>query len=385
MSLVVIGANATVARAAATLEQDLIHVQLPGSPHVEECAATSFLFDYRERAPFLAFVDEVLAPLSPAAIVSLTELGLEPAAAAAERLGTAGTALSVVRAMRNKLTMRRLLAERAPQLNVAFAAADDPTAVERLFAGHSPVVVKPVAGSGSAEVALVHQVSELPASRRTADTIVEQFVGGVEFSVEALSCRGRHTVIGIAEKGTTTGFVEVSHVMPPHSLDESRRELIERAVCQLLDALGLTDGPSHSEFKINGDRVAVIETHNRLGGDGIADLVKLTRGIDWRRCALGWAVGAGVQRELVTAPAAATVFFTAPPGRVTAIAERPALKHGLIVDWQVTAELGDEVALLRSSSDRLGWATLTAADPSACAKAVAELTGMRIVTTEPIV
>ncbi|HST81422.1 MAG TPA: ATP-grasp domain-containing protein [Kineosporiaceae bacterium] len=383
MRLVVIGANPAVAREADALPAEVIHVQLPGAVGLEDLGGRVLTVDYRESLAFLAFVDRMLAPLAPTAVVSLTECGLEPAAAANERLGTRGTELSVVRAMRNKLTMRRLLAEHAPHLNPGFAPGDDPAAIERLFARHAAVVVKPVDGSGSSDLALIRALADLPAERRTAGTLLEQFIGGTEFSVEALSSNGCHRVIGIAQKRTTTGFVEVSHVMPAPSLDGRRRKLVERAVVELLDVLGLKDGPSHSEVKVDGDRVTVIETHNRLGGDGIADLVKLTSGINWRRLALGWAIGVPIEPEPATAPAAATVFCTAAPGRVTAVAERPILTNAAIADWDIAVQVGDLVQPLRSSHDRLGCATLTAASPLDCASAVAELTARRIVTTQP--
>ena len=385
--LVVLGANTKVAQAAATLPVDLIHVQHPGAsdaPGIENGAATVFTVDYCEPATFTTFIDEVLAPLAPLAVVSLTEPGLEPAAAATERLGTPGTALSVVQAIRNKLIMRRVLARKAPHLNPAFAAGDDPDAIAGLFAEHRPVIAKPVDGSGSSEVALIHQLADLPPGRRTAATLLEQFVDGLEVSVESLSAGGRHTTMGIAQKGTTTtGFVELSHVMPAPSLTERQRQLVERAVAEVLDALGLTDGPSHTELKIDGDRVTVIETHNRMGGDGIADLVQLTTGVDWRRSALGWAVGGGAPRTAATAPAAATVFFTAPPGQVTAVASQPTLAHGNIVDWAISVQVGETVKPLQSSLERLGFAVLTADSAEQCALAVAELTALPIVTTQP--
>ncbi|MFF8830096.1 ATP-grasp domain-containing protein [Streptomyces sp. NPDC015131] len=386
MTLVIIGANPTVARAAETLPGDLVHVQLPGAPALDPDVTDKrrvFTTDFREPAAFRAFTDEVLAPLRPAAVVSLTEPGLEPAAAAAERLGVTGVAPAVVRATRDKLEMRRVLEREAPHLNPAFAPGDDPEAVARLFARHERVVAKPVDGFGSMAVRLLDTAAGLPAELATRATLLEQYAEGREFSVEALSSDGRHTVVGIAEKGTTGGFVEVSHMMPPPSLDEAGRRLVERAVGEMLDALGLGDGPSHTEVKVDGDKVTVIESHNRLGGDGIADLVRLTTGVDWRRAALGWPVGAGLGAGEATAPAAATVFLTAPPGRVTHIADRPRLTHGTVTDWDVSVRPGDEVAPLRSSHDRLGMAVLTAAGPDACVAAVAELTALPIVTTTP--
>ncbi|MGI5484622.1 ATP-grasp domain-containing protein [Streptomyces lavendofoliae] len=386
MTLVIIGANPTVARAAETLPGELVHVQLPGAPALDPGiveARKVFATDFRKGDAFLAFVDEVLAPLRPAAVVSLTEPGLEPAAAAARRLGVRGVAPGVVGATRDKLTMRRVLERKAPHLNPDFAPGDDPDAVARLFARHERVVAKPVDGFGSTAVRLLDTVHGFPDELATAATLVEQYAEGLEFSVETLSSGGRHSCVGIAEKGTTGGFVEVSHVMPPPSLDDRRRRLVEGAVGELLDAVGLTDGPSHTEVKVDGDKVTVIETHNRLGGDGIADLVRLTTGIDWRRAALGWPVGAGLRREPAVAAAAATVFFVAEPGTVTHIAPRPRLTHGVVAEWDVSARVGDEVRPLRSSEDRLGMAVLTAAGPAECVAAVAELTARRVITTSP--
>ena len=383
--LVIVGANPTVARAAATLPCDLVHLQLPGAPELDpETAATSTVLtvDFRDPLAFFPFVDEFIRPLSPAAIVSLTEFGMEPAAVAAERLGVRGVAPEVVRATRDKLEMRVALERTAPQLNPLFASGDDPTAVSRLFAGNAAVVAKPVDGGGSMDVILLDDLADLPEERRSAATLLEQFAGGLEFSVEALSVDGKHTFVGIAEKGTTDGFVEVSHVMPPPSLDSRRQRLVEQAVGELLDAVGLTDGPSHTEVKLDGDKVVIIETHTRLGGDGIADLVQLTSGVEWRRAALGWAIDAGLRRQPVTAAAAATVFITAPPGRVTSVSPQPVLTHGSIVQWDVTVEPGDEVPPLRSSFDRSGMGILTAPSAAECAAAVAEFAGFTIVTTQ---
>ncbi|MCP9958386.1 ATP-grasp domain-containing protein [Streptomyces sudanensis] len=385
MTLVVLGADAAVARAAATLPVDVVHVRLPGAAPLDAPAAAHHAADYQHGPTFRAFVDEVLRPLAPAAVVSLTELGLEPAAVAARCLGAVGVPPEVVRVTRDKLEMRRVLERAAPHLNPPFAAGDDAEAVARLFGGGAPVVAKPVAGTGSNAVALLRSADDLPEDRRNRATLLERYVGGREFSVETLSSGGRHAFLGIAEKRTEgEAFVEVAHLMPPPSLDAAGRRRVERAVAELLDAVGLADGPAHTEVKVDAARVTVVETHTRPGGDGIPDLVRLTRGVDWRRAALGWPIGEGPREEPggAAAAAAATVFVTAPPGRVTAVAPRPDPAGWRLLRWEVPVEPGDPVAPLRSSADRLGMAVLTADGARACAAAVDELRSRRTVTTD---
>lgn len=385
-ALVILGASPITARVAAALPCPVVHVQLPGAapldPGTHETSAV-FTADFTDPAAFQPFVDEVIRPLSPAAVVSITEFGMEPAAVAAERLGVRGVASDVVRRTRDKLETRHALQRKAPHLNPLFASGDDPVAVARLFASGAAVVAKPVDGGGSRDVILMREPAELPRERRSAATLLESFAGGLEFSVEALSRAGRHTFVGIAEKGITDRFVEVSHMMPPPSLDSRRERLVLQAVAELLDAVGLTDGPSHTEVKVDGDDVVVIETHTRLGGDGIAELVQLTTGAEWRRAAVGWPIEAGLRRRAASAAAAASVFVTAPAGRVTSVAPQPRLTHGRIVQWDVTVRPGVRAPEPLSSFDRHGMAILTADSPAECAAAVAELRALTIVTTAP--
>jgi hypothetical protein len=387
MTLLILGAIPAVARAAATLPCPVIHVQLPSAKPLDPevvGGATLLTADYRHTPGFLDFVDSTIKPLAPQAVVSVTESGLEPAAAAAEHLGVAGVTPQVVRVTRDKSATRRALARHAPHLNPDFAGGDDAAGVAGLFARHGKVIAKPVDGTGSLAIEVFEHEHEVDVRLRTSATLFEEFVGGREYSVEAMSANGRHTVVAIAQKGTADGFVEVSHIMPPVDLDERARTAVESATVRLLDAVGLTEGPSHTEVKVDGERVTVIETHSRTGGDGIAELVHLTTGIEWRRASIAWAIGESPRRSAPPAPAAARVFFTAEPGRVAAVAPRLAPAGARIVEWELTAQVGDMVRPLRSSGDRLGSATLTAESATACAAAVATLTAAPLVTTEPV-
>lgn len=370
MGLVVIGASPNIARVAQQLCPEVLFLQRPGSldPRLlREDVDELFTLEYADPAVLVPFGRQVLAPRRPAAVVSVTEDGLEPAAVLSDLLGTPGPAPDVVRTTRDKRAMRRVLDARAPHLTVPWADPGDAAAVDRLFATAPAVVAKPATGTASAGVRLLRSAAEAGLLPPGVPYLLEAYAPGAEFSVEAFSRDGRHTVLAVAEKGVAGGFVEVSHLVPPAVLDAAGTALVERAVRDLLDALSVRDGPTHTELKVHGGTATVIETHTRPGGDGIADLVATTTGVDWRRVSVGWPLGAVPEPAPPAAAAAAAVFFTAPPGMVTAVAGPPPDTADVRVEsWEVGVAVGDRVGELRSSRDRLGSAGVAGTSAAAC-------------------
>jgi biotin carboxylase len=385
--LVVLGASENIARVARRLDEDVVFVDRTGSTPCRTALTTperSFVIDWDEAA-LARFAAEVLEPLAPDAVVSVTEEGLVPAAVLSSSLGRPALPVDVVRTTRDKTQMRAVLRRKAPHLSVDHAAGSDEPGVAALLKRCGRAVVKPSLGTASSHVVLVNTLEAFRGVPDRANCVVEEVAEGREFSVESFSLKGNHQIIGIAETGTTDGFVEVSHFMPA-SLSEREHALISEAVSALLDAVGLSEGPAHTEVKMSGNTVKIIETHNRPGGGGIADLVAKVTGIDWRAASLGWPLGVRPAPASPAAAAAATVFFTAPPGRVVSVhAEAPDL-HGVQVDhWQVDAKTNDLVGRVSSSSDRLGGAVLSSSSVEACRSAVRFLLDNPVVVTRPVV
>ena len=71
--------------------------------------------------------------------------------------------------------------------------------------------------------------------------------------------------------------------MQPANLTKEQEEYIKNQVFKGLDALSITDGASHTEFKIKNDgSIGIIEIGARMGGDCIgSDLVFLSTGYDF--------------------------------------------------------------------------------------------------------
>ena len=164
-----------------------------------------------------------------------------------------------------------------------------------------PVIVKPSDRSGSMGVAKVTRPEDLPSAIEQAlslsfrhEAMVEEFVEGREISVEFISCQGTHFPLQITDKETTGAphFVELAHHQPS-SLSSEMFNMIYGITRNALDALGITDGASHSEYKITEDgRIFVMEIGARMGGDFIgSDLVRLSTGYDFVKGVIDVALG----------------------------------------------------------------------------------------------
>lgn len=154
-----------------------------------------------------------------------------------------------------------------------------------------PLIVKPTDRSGSRGVVKVSNFKELETGIKIAieqsfekQVIVEEFIEGVEVSVESISWRGEHYILAITDKITTgePHFVELEHHQPSQ-LSEKIKEGIIAETLKALDALEIKFGASHSEFKIlNNGKVVAIEVGGRMGGDFIGShLVQLSTGYDF--------------------------------------------------------------------------------------------------------
>ena len=114
-------------------------------------------------------------------------------------------------------------------------------------------------------------------------------------------------------KKYTTGaphFIETGHVQPS-GLSEEMLKKVRSVMYPALDALKITDGASHGEFRITpeGD-VRIIEIGSRMGGDCIgSDLVPLSTGYDFMEMIVDVACGKEPKIVPKTGPKEARIRF----------------------------------------------------------------------------
>lgn len=229
-----------------------------------------------------------------------------------------------------------------------------------------PVIAKPRDNSGSRGVILCRNVEELSDSINEAlqysklETIlVEEFIEGQEYSIEALHYDGKSEVIQFTEK-TTTEFpynVELGHKQPAN-LSEEQKDNIRQLISKVADCMHFENCASHTELKINDRGIFIIETSPRLGGDYITStLVPLSTGINIEDQLLNIALGNEVDTQTGRVEKASAVcFFNFPEGEVKYInPEIYKIKtEDNVFSLDFKLAVGDKVNKITSSLDRYG-------------------------------
>ncbi len=137
-----------------------------------------------------------------------------------------------------------------------------------------PLVVKPVDNMGGRGCKLVFNPEELRAAvkdavcfSRTKTAIVEDYMEGKEFSVDAIVYNGNITITGFADRHVfyPPYFIEMGHTMPSDISDSERTQIIE-VFKQGIKALGLTCGAAKGDMKLTKKGPMIGEIAARLSG-----------------------------------------------------------------------------------------------------------------------
>ncbi len=218
----------------------------------------------------------------------------------AEQMGLVGNSYEASLRANNKWLMRQAFTKAnvpCPQ-HMCVTNVDIDTIQTQM---NLPLIVKPSDRSGSLAVKKITEWQQLPSAIQEAlavsfkgEAMVEEFIEGREISVEFISYQGKHYPLQITDKVTTGAphFVELEHHQPS-SLSVDMYDTIYAITERALNALGITNGASHAEYKITDDgQVYVMEIGARMGGDFIgSDLVQLSTGYDFVKGVLEVALG----------------------------------------------------------------------------------------------
>jgi biotin carboxylase len=254
---------------------------------------------FHELEQSLRAIEQAL-PARPDGVIAVGDRPTVLAAHAARRFGLEWHSPAAVERSRHKLRTRQRLRD-GGLASPAFEVIDDavPLATAVARAGHLlPAVVKPVSLSGSRGVIRADTREELAAAlirvRRLLDShevralrdpeastvVVEQFVEGREYALEAVVDHGRLQVAALFDKPEPLDgpFFEETIYTTPSRAAPRDQEAIVTAIARAIRSLGLSHGPVHAECRVGESGVTVLEVAARPIGGLCAKAVDLVNG-----------------------------------------------------------------------------------------------------------
>lgn len=283
----------------------------------------------------------------------------------AEQMGLVGNSYESAVKANNKYQMRNAFIKAGvpcPKYMMATPKTlHTPAVLDGLRNFQYPIIVKPSDRSGSLGVSKICSPSEYyPAIELAMDksfkheAMIEEFIEGREISVEFISNNGKHYPLQITDKVTTEAphFVELEHHQPS-TLSKEMFSKIYSITETALNALGITNGASHSEYKITKEgRIAVMEIGGRMGGDFIgSDLVRLSTGYDFVKGVIEVALGIFEEPKKTINKFSGAYFLSKETERLLPIMENWR-QYPEIVCAEIT---NSELKNIQCSADRSGY------------------------------
>jgi biotin carboxylase len=207
-------------------------------------------------------------------LIALGDLPTATAAYTARALGFAYNTPQSVENCRSKLRQREVLRDAGLPVPGFFSFRLDKRVEKILPRVQFPCVVKPLRLAASqgviranspeefqAAVARIKQLLESPEVKVTQEPeldrlLVERYIPGAEVAVEGLLTRGKLRILAVFDKPDPLEgpyFEETLYVTPSRLPDEIYDRLLDCAE-RTVQALGLTHGPVHAEFRINHEK-----------------------------------------------------------------------------------------------------------------------------------
>lgn len=226
-----------------------------------------------------------------------------------------------------------------------------------------PLVVKPVDSMGSRGVQRVNNLIELQESislalkhSRTSRAIIEEFLEGDEFSLDALIVDGQVKVFGFADREIMFPpfFVEMGHTMPTNISSEDMNKVIE-VFTRGIKSLGINYGCAKGDMKLNDKGAFIGEIAARLSGGFMSGWTyPYASGIDLTKGGIELALGLdlSIEKQDIGMFSAERAFISI-PGIIKEIIV-PYVKPKGIKDRFIGCKKGDKVVFPRNNVEKCG-------------------------------
>lgn len=308
-----------------------------------------------------------------------SDVSVETVAYIAAKLHIAGNDMAVVEKFANKYLSRQY----AQSIGVPVPAYTSVTSVEEIEAFinkvGAPLIIKPCDAQSSKGI---HKIDAGVTKAELNDylkdalqysfvgkAILEQFVEGVEVTVEGFCANGKHTVMAMSRKKHFKMGIASTLTYPANLPDQLEKAIID-ADNVYVEQSGLHFGPTHAEYIVNEEtgEFWLVEIACRGGGTRISsDIVQWVSGFDVHEALVTCLEGREKEIDIKSVkPMKRSVelhFFDFGSGEIAKISGFEELK---LKEWVIDADfpfhVGDKIQSCRDDRSRQGFVIVKATD-----------------------
>ncbi|QEN03236.1 ATP-grasp domain-containing protein [Thiospirochaeta perfilievii] len=256
-----------------------------------------------------------------------------------------------------------------------------------------PLVVKPVDSMGARGVVRVNSINELKDNvfnaikfSRTSRAIIEEYIDGPEFSLDALIINGEVHILGFADRiiEFPPYFVEMGHNIPTNISEEDKKSIIE-VFSKGIKSLGIDYGCAKGDMKLSENGPVIGEIAARLSGGYMSGWTfPYSSGIDLIKGGIQLSLGQDVTilegDNLSMFSSERSVISI--PGYIKSI-EQPKKNSKDIMNTYINVEVGDKVNFPINNVEKCGNIISRSKDRKGAIKAAEQAVSDILIRLEP--
>lgn len=315
---------------------------------------------------------EIAREYKPDAVLTeQTDIAVPTVAYISEKLGLKGIGTRVAERFTNKYKMREFALKAGvtiPKYKLCYTIAEAADFLQEV-----PVsIIKPLDSQSSRGIHIVTEREKIEKyfddciqySNAKKAILIEEFIDGPEFTVDGVKTSGEYVVTAISEKSHYKYNPNVANrLMFTNHNSRYDYDRLRRENADMIAAMGLPFGLTHTEYKYKDGKFYLIETAARGGGTKISsDIAMLVSGIDCNELYLNMLTGGSEDIIRNSKHECAVLgFFDFKPGRVTGISGmEKAMGQAGVHDINLEVKVGDQLGQAQDDRSRCGYYILFA-------------------------
>jgi len=293
-----------------------------------------------------------------------TEVGVKTVSYICQELNLPGIKMEVADRCTDKELMRKLFRDANIPVPLSYPVFNLQELTQKAEKIGFPVVIKPADSAGSRGVKKVDNNNELENAFFSAmsysvkkKVLVEEFLEGVESSVEAFVTDKKINILELSDKIRTAPpyLLDTTVIFPsayPLKIQHNIIDIAKKAI----NAVGINIGAVHTEIMMTPSGPVPVELAARGAGFKVyTDILPKVTGIDILKATIQCALGDPVDLSRTKAVASVLKFVEVKPGKIKKIINLEIAKEiPGIYEIEIYKKAGEIIEPLQSGEDRIG-------------------------------